>query len=111
MGLATAPWQAFLLCGVIFAAGNGAVSITPVGVIITRRFGANAGLANAVAISGMGLGQLAILSGLSFVLDAAGWRDVFFWLGAINLAVVPVFFWRCAGKLRAISNRLETSAV
>ena len=90
MGLATAPWQAFLLYGVIFAAGNGAVSITPVGGMITRRFGANAGLANAVAISGMGLGQLAILSGLSFVLDAAGWRDVFFWLGAINLAVVPV---------------------
>ena len=24
------------------------------------------------------------------MLDAAGWREVFFWLGAINLAVVPV---------------------
>ena len=64
MGLATAPRQVFMLYGVIFAAGNGAVSITPVGGMITRRFGVNAGLANAVAISGMGLGQLAFLSGL-----------------------------------------------
>jgi predicted MFS family arabinose efflux permease len=90
MGLATAPWQAFLLYGVIFALGNGAVSITPVGVMITRRFGQRAGLANAVAISGMGLGQLAILSGLSFVLEAGSWREVFSWLGAINLAAVPL---------------------
>lgn len=83
-------WQAFLLYGVVFAVGNGAVSITPVGVMLTRRFGAAAGRANAIAIAGMGLGQLAILSGLAAVLVDAGWRDVFFWLGAINLAVAPV---------------------
>lgn len=90
MTFATAPWQAFLLYGVVFAAGNAAVSITPVGVMLTRRFGARAGLANSIAISGMGLGQLVIISGLTVVLVEAGWREVFLWLGAINLAVAPL---------------------
>ncbi len=89
MGVAETAWQAFLLYGVVFAIGNGAVSITPVGVLLTRRFGANAGLANSIAISGMGLGQLVILSGLSVVLVDTGWRAVFFWLGAINLLAAP----------------------
>lgn len=89
MSFVEAPWQAFLLYGVVFAIGNGAVSITPVGVMLTRRFGGDAGIANAIAIAGMGLGQLLILSGLSVVLVEAGWRDVFLWLGAINLCAAP----------------------
>jgi len=89
MGQVDAAWQAFLLYGVVFGAGNAAVSITPVGVLLTRRFGAHAGLANSIAISGMGLGQLVILSGLALVLVDVGWRAVFLWLGAINLAAFP----------------------
>jgi MFS family permease len=90
MSFTTAAWQAFLLYGVVFAVGNGAVSITPVGVMLTRRFGARAGVANSIAISGMGLGQLVILSGLSVVLVQAGWREVFLWLGGINLVAAPL---------------------
>ncbi|MGZ0186610.1 MAG: MFS transporter [Alphaproteobacteria bacterium] len=92
MTFAEAPWQALLLYGVIFAIGNGAVSITPVGVMLSRKFGKRAGFANAIAISGMGLGQLVILSGLSLVLVEAGWREVFIWLGLINLAAAPLLF-------------------
>lgn len=90
MSLVESAWQAFLLYGVVFAIGNGAVSITPVGVMLTRRFGGSAGFANSIAISGMGFGQLAILSGLAVVLETAGWRDVFLWLGAVNLATAPL---------------------
>ena len=90
MAFAETAWQAFLLYGVVFAIGNGAVSITPVGVMLTRRFGSQAGIANSIAIAGMGLGQLLILSGLSVVLVEAGWRDVFLWLGAINLIAAPL---------------------
>ncbi len=90
MTFTEAAWQAFLLYGVVFAVGNGAVSITPVGIMLTKRFGARARVANSIAISGMGLGQLVILSGLSVVLVEAGWRDVFLWLGAINLAAAPL---------------------
>lgn len=90
MSAVDAAWQAFLLYGVVFAIGNGAVSITPVGVMLTRRFGARAGTANAIAISGMGLGQLTIISVLAAVLETAGWREVFLWLGAVNLAAAPL---------------------
>lgn len=90
MAYSSQPWHAFLLYGVIFAIGNGAVSITPVGVMLTRRFGDRAGLANSIAISGMGLGQLIILSGMSVVLFELGWRDVFLALGLINLAAAPL---------------------
>ena len=90
MALTEHAWQALLLYGVVFAVGNGAISITPVGVMLTRRFGARAGLANSIAISGMGVGQLLILSGLSVVLVEAGWREVFLWLGLLNLVTAPV---------------------
>ncbi len=90
MAFADAAWQAFLLYGVVFAIGNGAVSITPVGVMLTRRFGSQAGIANSIAIAGMGLGQLLILSGLSVVMVEAGWRDVFLWLGIINVVAAPL---------------------
>lgn len=90
MAFAETAWQAFLLYGVVFAIGNGAVSITPVGVMLTRRFGPRAGIANSIAISGMGLGQLIILSGLSVVMVETGWRDVFLWLGVINLVAAPL---------------------
>ena len=36
MSLVSAPWHAFLLYGVVFAIGNGAVSMTPVGVRYIR---------------------------------------------------------------------------
>ncbi len=90
MAVVETPWQALLCYGVVFAVGNGAVSITPVGVMLTRQFGGRAGLANSIAIAGMGLGQLAILSGLSVVMAEAGWRQVFLWLAVINLAAAPI---------------------
>ena len=43
-------------------------SLTPIGVMITRFFPGRAGLANAVAISGMALGQLVIIAALAVVL-------------------------------------------
>jgi predicted MFS family arabinose efflux permease len=103
-------WQAFLLYGVIFAIGNGAVSITPVGVMLTRRFGARAGVANSIAISGMGLGQLVILSGLSVVLVEAGWREVFLWLGGINLVAAPVLLLALARESAAGRSRPAASS-
>lgn len=98
MAFAETAWQAFLLYGVVFAIGNGAVSITPVGVMLTRRFGSKAGVANSIAIAGMGLGQLLILSGLSVVMVEAGWRDVFLWLGVVNLVAATILLAGSRGK-------------
>ncbi len=93
MSLATEPWHVYVLYGIVFAIGNGIASITPVGVMITRRFPERAGFANAFAISGMGLGQLLIISALAAVLVTIGWQSVFIWLGAINLILFPLVMW------------------
>lgn len=93
MSLVGEPWQVYLLYGVAFAIGNGIASITPVGVMVTRRFAHRAGIANSIAIAGMGLGQLVIISALAGVLVAAGWQSVFLWLGVATLAAVPFVLW------------------
>ena len=93
MGLVSAPWQAVILYGIAFAVGNGAVSIAPIGVMVTRRFPGRIGLANAIAISGIGLGQLVIITVLAAMLVAIGWQSVFAGLAVINLVLVPVVIW------------------
>ena len=90
MALVEEPWHAYMLYGVAFAAGNGVASIIPIGVMISREFPDKVGTANSVAISGMGLGQLAIISALTGVLIALGWESVFLWLGLNNLLLFPV---------------------
>ena len=96
----SAPWQVFVLYAVVFAVGNGLTSITPVGVLISRWFSGRIGLANATAISGMGVGQLIMIAILASVMVTSGWRPVYFWLGMANLLVVPVV-------LVAIRKRLD----
>ena len=90
MAWVTEPWQALLLYGVIFAAGNGLASIAPVGVMVSRQFPGRMGFANAVTISGTGIGQLLIIGGLSAYLADLGWRNSFLSLGVISLALIPV---------------------
>ena len=75
MSLVSAPWQAMLLYGVIFALGNGAASLTTVGVVVTRSAPRRAGLANAAVISGTSVGQLVMIAALAAVLvETAGAR-------------------------------------
>ncbi len=89
MSMVTAPWHTVVVYGVFFALGNGAASIAPVGVMVTRAFPARTGLANAAATSGMTVGQLVIIAVLAAVLVTIGWRSVFVWLGVIYLLVLP----------------------
>lgn len=92
MGAVDEPWQALLAYGVIFAAGNGIASITPVGVMISRWFPGRMGIANAAATAGTGFGQVVIIGGLAAVLTFIGWRSSFWLLGLVNLVVAPVVF-------------------
>ena len=100
MSVVSEPWHAFVYYGVAFAIGNGIASITPVGVMISRQFPDKVGMANSIAISGMGLGQLVIIAALAVVLISLGWRSVFVWLGLVNLALVPFILWAVAGNTR-----------
>jgi predicted MFS family arabinose efflux permease len=90
MSLASAPWHAMLLYGIVFAIGNGAASLITVGVIVTRAVPARAGLANATVISGQSVGQLIMIALLAAALVAIGWRSVFLWLAAAHLLIIPV---------------------
>ena len=89
MSIVRTPLQVFLLYGGVFAIGNGIASITPVGVMVSRWFPGRTGFANALAVSGVGVGQLIMIAALAAVLAQIGWRSVFVWLGVANIVLVP----------------------
>ena len=89
MSTISAPWHAIALYGVVYALGNGAASMIPVGVIVTRAFPVRTGIANAVVMSGMSVGQLVVIAALAAVLTIARWPSVFLWLGLAYLVMVP----------------------
>jgi predicted MFS family arabinose efflux permease len=90
MSLVSQPWHALVLYGVVFAVGNGAASLVIIGVIVMRVYSGRAGLANAVAISGMSVGQLVMIGIAAAVLSQVGWRAVFVWIGVAHLALLPL---------------------
>lgn len=92
MSLVSQPWHALTLYGVVFAIGNGVASLVIVGVIVMRAYPGRAGIANAVAVSGMSVGQLLMISMLAAVLVQIGWRAVFVWIGAAHLVLLPLLF-------------------
>ncbi len=85
MGFVEHPWQALLFYGVVFALGSAGTSITPIGVLLSRWYPQRMGMANSIAISGMGLGQLLVISLLAAQLAVLGWRGSFFALGLATL--------------------------
>ena len=90
MSLVSQPWHALLLYGVVFAIGNGAASLVIVGVIVMRIYPGRAGLANAIAISGMSVGQLVMIAVLASVMVQIGWPAVFVWIAFAHFALLPL---------------------
>jgi predicted MFS family arabinose efflux permease len=81
----------------VFAVGNGAASLTTVGVVVTRAAPQRAGFANAAVISGSGFGQLVMIAALAGVLVGIGWRSVFVWLALAHVALLPFLLPRLPG--------------
>ena len=109
MSFVTTPWQAFLCYGLLFALGSAATSITPIGVILSNWYPKRIGMANSIAISGMGVGQLLIISVLSAQLATLGWRGAFLWLGVATVALVLPLVW-FAGREGAPSQPANGTA-
>ncbi len=80
--------EALFFYGVVFALGSAGMSITPVGVLLARWYPHRVGMANSIAISGMGVGQLLVVSVLAAWLGALGWRGAFLALGVATLVCV-----------------------
>ncbi len=110
MSLLSAPWHALLLYGVVFAIGNGVVSMTPVGVMVTRAFPGRAGLANAIVMSGMSVGQLIMVAVLAAVLAGIGWRSVFLLLGIAHLLLLPIVLASVPDRQAALARHAAAPA-
>jgi len=82
------PVQAVVLYGVLFALATAGTSIAPIGVMISRWFPKRLGLANSIAISGMGAGQLVIILLLTTQLESIGWRGAFLVLAGLGLLLI-----------------------
>lgn len=88
MGRVTAPWQVFLVYGLVYAMGHAGTSVPAVGVMVSRWFVRSRGVANSVAVAGNAVGQMVIIALLAASLIRMGWRTSYTVLGAINLAIV-----------------------
>ena len=110
MSLVSAPWHALVFYGVVFAIGNGAVSVTSVGVMVTRAFPGRTGLANGLVMSGMSIGQLVMIALFAAVLAGIGWRSVFVWLGIAHLILLPIVFAGVPGRQDAIARKAAIPA-
>lgn len=104
--LVGSPLQLLLLYGVVFALGSGIASLIPVGILATRAFPANVGTANAVALTGMGLGQLIVLAVLSGFVADTSWRQIYLVLAIVHLALLPLIIF---GIGRAVAVRATAS--
>jgi predicted MFS family arabinose efflux permease len=110
MSMIYAPWHALVLYGVIFALGNGAASVVPVGVMVTRAFPERTGIANAVVMSGMSVGQLVVIAVLAAVLVTVGWQPVYVWLGVAHLVLVPLLVAAIPNTSRAQAKAARPAA-
>ena len=88
MSFVARPWEALLFYGVVFALGSAGTSVTPIGVLLSRWYPHRMGMANSIAISGMGVGQLLVISVLAVQLTTLGWRGSFLALGIATLVCV-----------------------
>ena len=88
MSVVARPWEALLFYGVVFALGSAGTSVTPIGVLLSRWYPHRMGMANSIAISGMGVGQLLVISVLAVQLTTLGWRGSFLALGIATLVCV-----------------------
>ena len=105
MGYIHTPLEALLLYGVLFAVGSAATSVTPIGVLLTRWFPNKVGMANSIAIAGMGVGQLLVISVLAAQLEIIGWRNSYTVLGVVSvLCVLPLIILVGRGKPSEIES-------
>lgn len=81
--------QQMILCyGVLGGIGFGGTSTTLLAAAVSRWFRARVGTLMAVGLAGMSLGQLCLLSLVSWTTDALGWRAAFHFLGLGTAAVL-----------------------
>ena len=88
--LMTAPWQLYLLWGVVVGLGTGCMASVLAATVAARWFVARRGLVIGVLTAAGATGQLIFLPGLGWLAQNSGWRYAAIVVGVAALAVVPV---------------------
>tara|TARA_B100001013_G_scaffold2847_1_gene2031 strand:- start:632 stop:1867 length:1236 start_codon:yes stop_codon:yes gene_type:complete len=87
------PWEFILFYGLLFAVGHAGFSTATVSIMTTRWFPTNTGMANSVAISGNGVGQLLMVGLSASLILEYGWRFSYQFLAiGTGLVLLPLIF-------------------
>ena len=85
-----APWQLYLLWGVVVGLGTGCMASVLAATVANRWFVQRRGLVLGALTAAGATGQLIFLPGLGWLTQSAGWRLAAITVGLAALAVVPV---------------------
>ena len=85
-----APWQLYLLWGLVVGLGTGCMASVLAATVANRWFVQRRGLVLGALTAAGATGQLIFLPGLGWLAQSAGWRYVAITVAAAALAVVPV---------------------
>ena len=116
MGAIKTPFHAIVLYGILFGIATSCTSVPAIGVIMSRWFPHRIGMANGIAISGSGIGQLVIILALTSQLETLGWRGSFLALGIAGLLLIlPMTFFAVSprnqnGGARTANAKATTAA-
>ena len=88
--LMNAPWQLYLLWGVVVGLGTGCMASVLAATVAARWFVARRGLVIGALTAAGATGQLIFLPGLGWLAENSGWRFSAIAVGVAALAVVPV---------------------
>src|SRR5207245_4099073 len=86
----TAPWQLYLLWGVVVGLGTGCMASVLAATVANRWFVHRRGLVLGALTAAGATGQLIFLPGLGYLAHSAGWRLAAITVALAALVVVPV---------------------
>ena len=86
----TAPWQLYVLWGVVVGLGTGSMATVLAATVATRWFVARRGMVMGILTAASATGQLIFLPGLAWLVTHHGWQSVSIAISLATLAVVPV---------------------
>ena len=84
-----AEWQLYLIYGFMFGLSGPSSTVTPAMMNITRWYEHRRGMAVGIVASGQGLAGIIWPPVFSRVMEAVGWRDMFFLYGVFALIALP----------------------
>jgi MFS family permease len=86
----TAPWQLYLLWGVVVGLGTGSMATVLAATVASRWFVARRGMVVGVLTAASATGQLIFLPGLAWLATHQGWKSVSITIAIATLAVIPL---------------------